>query len=168
MSTLRVNNMTNIGGTGPTYAPGHIVQVVSTTKNDMFTTTSTSLTDVTGLSVSITPKSSNSKIFVTVDTGISSTGISTEVYQIVRNGVNIGQGSGGSENWTYVTNYSAIGTQNAIMPLSMSFMDSPATTSTLTYKLQVRLNTGTLAINRRALATDYATISTITVMEVAA
>ena len=43
---------------------GGIVQCVSTTKTDTFTTTSTSFVDVTGLSATITPKFSTSKILV--------------------------------------------------------------------------------------------------------
>ena len=43
---------------------GNILQVVSTTKTDTFSTTSTSYVDITGLSVSITPTSTSSKIFI--------------------------------------------------------------------------------------------------------
>jgi hypothetical protein len=167
MSTLRVNNMTDTGGTGSTYATGHVVQVLSTTKTDRFTTTSTSLVDVTGLSVTIAPKSANSKIFVTVNTTLSSTGVSTELFQLVRNSTAIGSGTSGTANASYVNNYSAVGTQNGNVAVSFSFLDSPATTSATTYKLQVSLNTGTLALGGRALSSDYSGISTITVMEIA-
>ena len=42
-------------------ASGSIIQVVSTTKTDTFSTSSSSFTDITGLSVSITPASSSNK-----------------------------------------------------------------------------------------------------------
>jgi len=54
---------------------GSVLQVVSTTKTDTFSTTSTTFTDVTGLSVTITPTSSSNQILVLV--GI--TGIGTDV-----------------------------------------------------------------------------------------
>ena len=46
---------------------GKVLQVVSTTKTDHFTHNSTTVTDITGLSVSITPSSASSKIFITAD-----------------------------------------------------------------------------------------------------
>ncbi len=57
------------GGTGASsFSPGKVLQVVQTTKIDHFSTTNNyaSLTDVTGLSVSITPSSSSNKVFVMV------------------------------------------------------------------------------------------------------
>jgi hypothetical protein len=50
---------------------------------------------------------------------------------------------------------------------SFNFLDSPATTSATTYKIQVKTNSGTVYLNRR-LSTDTASTSTITVMEIAA
>ena len=43
---------------------GKILQVVSTFKNDTFSTTSSSYVDVTGLSVAITPSATSSKILI--------------------------------------------------------------------------------------------------------
>jgi hypothetical protein len=52
---------------------------------------------------------------------------------------------------------------------SMTFLDSPATTSAVTYKLQWRASSGgTLYLNRRGNDTNFITFSTITVMEIAA
>ena len=60
-SKLRVDSILPVNG-APTSGGGGIVQCVSTTKTDTFTTASTSFTDVTGLSATITPKFSTSKI----------------------------------------------------------------------------------------------------------
>ena len=67
MSELRTNRIVPRDGL-PAGASGGIIQVKSTTKTDTFSTTSSSYTDITGLSVSITPTRSDSKIliFVTV------------------------------------------------------------------------------------------------------
>lgn len=157
------------GGVG--VAPA-ILQVQSTTKSDAFSTNSTSYTDVTGLAVTITPSSTSSKIFVTLDSNEDIQTAVTEVYfQVTRNGTAIGiADAAGSRtrNGVYLVDRSA----DEPEIVAYSFLDSPSSTSALTYQLQVRGNTGNnVYINRRASDTDSATIgrsvSTITVMEVA-
>jgi hypothetical protein len=53
------------------YAPGHVVQVVSVSKTDAFTMSSGAFSTVTGLTASITPTSSSSKILVMVQLAYS-------------------------------------------------------------------------------------------------
>jgi hypothetical protein len=67
MSQLRVNTITNAGGTGSTYAPGHVVQVLQAIKTNVFTTSSSSYVDIPGLTITITPKSVNSKFLLTAN-----------------------------------------------------------------------------------------------------
>ena len=57
---------------------GKVLQVVSTTKTDTFSTASTTFVDLTGLSVSITPTSTSSKILVLVNTNYSPSAVSGE------------------------------------------------------------------------------------------
>ena len=73
MSTLRVDNVTDLGDdpvvtagvvAGGALPAGSILQVVSVTKTDSFTTSSSSFVDITGLSATITPSSASSKILV--------------------------------------------------------------------------------------------------------
>lgn len=167
MSTLRVNNMTNVGGTGPTYAPGHIVQTLSTFKADAFTTASTTFVDITGLSISITPKFSTSKILVLVE-GVVGQSVATNSLRVnlIRDSTNISQGTGGSVNqtkWLYPNNV------NTVVPIAINFLDSPATTSAITYKVQISAEGGgTACWGRRGSLGDYSCSSSITVMEVAA
>ena len=80
MATFKINgkNFATQDGTGAAtihsdvvFPAGHVLQVVSTTKTDFFSTTSTTYVDVTGLSATITPSSTSSKILVSV-TGASS------------------------------------------------------------------------------------------------
>ena len=163
MSTLRVNNMTNVGGTGPTYAPGHIIQTVSTTKTDGFSTTSQTFTDITGLSVDITPKSVNSKMLVTVTmlTSCSGTSNTTRVL-LKRNSTDIGITNQGETSVPYTN--SLQGFFNVFQVL-----DAPSTTSTITYRPQVRVDaSGITGYVGRYSTNDLRTISTITVQEVAA
>ena len=63
MSELRTNRIVPRDGL-PSGSAGGIIQVKSTTKTDTFTTNSTSFTDITGLSVTITPTRSDNKILV--------------------------------------------------------------------------------------------------------
>lgn len=157
------------GGTSAVQASsGKVLQVVSTTKNDTFTTTSTTFTDLTGLSASITPTSTTSKILVFVDTNYGSSGTSgISVFNLLRNSTNISQPAT-SLTWSGTANiYLNVG--DSCAPLGFHFLDSPATTSSTTYKVQVKINTGnTLYVNRRGPSSDTSSTSTITVMEIAA
>ena len=143
-----------------------VVQVKSTTKTDAFTTTSTTFVDVTGVSQAITPTSASNLVLVIVSgmTGLS-TGDGWRI-NLVRGSTAIGQSTGsGSLNQTISPNISA----NSIgQPFTISFLDSPATTSATTYKIQLAtLNAAhTATIGRIGANDDRRTITTITCMEV--
>jgi hypothetical protein len=142
---------------------GKILQVVSTTKTDNFTTTSTSFVDVTGMSVSITPTSSTSKVLITCNaiTGIS---LNNQIaaFQFVRDSTPIGLSTHATNNTTFMDGDGSVG----IRPGGSSFLDSPATTSATTYKLQMRATAGTGFLGYAN--NNYGAIATLTVMEVSA
>ena len=135
-----------------TLPAGTVLQVVSATKTDSFTsTTTTSFTDITGMSVSITPTSSSSKIYVTV-TGTCSGQAVTSGSQIrlVRGSTAICIGdASGSTTQASTNSYQADANQSN--PFSISFLDSPATTSSTTYKIQFFITSGTFYFNRTQL-----------------
>lgn len=145
------------------------VQVISTTKTDSFTTSSTSLVDVTGLSVTITPSSASNKIMVFCDLSVGCASSAYAMFQLVRNATEIYKGT---EAKTYVAShivypYSESSQEGyALIPATLMFVDSPATTSAVTYKIQARATANTLGINRRALLDDTSLASSITVMEI--
>lgn len=143
-----------------------ILQVVSTTKTDTFSTTSTSFVDVTGLSVTITPTSASSTILVFVS-GVLGCGTTSQIglFNLLRGATNIAQPAT-APSFAATTMVFVNGT-DYVVPWSILFLDSPATTSATTYKIQTRTNTGTIYVNRRSTA-DTNTTSTITVMEIAA
>ena len=62
-SQLRVDKIVPVDG-APTGGGGGIIQVVQTVKRDRSTIQSTTLTDISGMSVTITPKFSSSKVLV--------------------------------------------------------------------------------------------------------
>jgi hypothetical protein len=163
--TITIPSGATLTNSGTATGFGKVLQVVSTTKTDAFTTTSGSAVDITGMSVSITPSSASNKILVNVSIGTHDlTAAATYGYILKRDSTSIGVGIGGDG-----TASTMAGTMNADRGegQSMMFLDTPATTSSTTYKLQAYVNSATLSINDREGNADYSTISTITVMEIA-
>ena len=153
---------------------GGVVQVLSTAKTDTFTTTSSTFTDVTSLSVSITPTSASNKVLVLATVaGNGQNGVASLQGQLVRNSTAIAIGDAAS-NRTRVSFGNIEEIVSNMTTSSIMFLDSPATTSATTYKIQVRSNVSgqTVVINRTFNDADTAQItrgiSTITVMEVTA
>lgn len=152
-----------------------VLQVVSTSKTDTFTTTSASLTDVTGLTASITPSATSSLILVQVmiyGSATSTGGGIGEHVALIRDSTQIGLGNAaGNRTRAFSSLPYSPDTQN-LAYLGGTFLDSPATTSSTTYKIQVRVASGTFTINRNGndadLASQPRTISTITLMEISA
>jgi len=148
--------------TSQTLSGGKILQVVSTTKADSASTTSTSYVD-TGLSQAITPSSSSSKILVLCDF-FGSTTTNTALYlNIVRGSTNISQGtSGDTENAT-----KTLFTEGWMFSNAIHYLDSPSTTSATTYKIQWKVQAGSIMMNRWYGNTYYGATSSLTLMEVA-
>ena len=145
---------------------GKILQVIQTVKDAKFTTTSTSFTDVTGLSASITPSSSSNKVLVTASF-CSSQGSSSAInmFNLVRGSTNIGQAAS-SQTFTSTRTHYNVDSDN-IHTVHLQLLDSPSTTSATTYKIQAKCNTGTLIMGNRN-SDDGEQISIITLMEVSA
>ena len=153
---------------------GKVLQVVSTTKTDTFTTTS-SMVDITGLSVNITPSATSSKILIlSAVNGSQEVGV-TRGYLILKRdstdifiGTDLGSRFGGSGSFSSVAGSIASAT------VSTCFLDSPSTTSQITYKWQGgnKGNAGSFYINRTEDdgndATQIRLASSITVMEIGA
>jgi hypothetical protein len=167
---LNSSSITGLAAVGGLSSPqtGSVLQVVSTTKTDSFSSSSTSLVDITGLSASITPTSATSKILVfgTIMTNTFTDSILT--FQLVRGSTNI---SIGTNNYTFVgtiANYFQSNANDLLMPNAFHFLDSPSTTSSTTYKVQIKINqVRTFYVNNRPSG-DASYTSTITVMEIAA
>ena len=109
------------------FGTGSVLQVVQANLSSTFSTTSSSYQD-TGLSASITPSSSSSKILVVLSAhgGQSNSGRSA-LYNLVRTSTIIREGD----------NLQA-GTTFSNMPLVLYELDSPSTTSSVTYKSQIK------------------------------
>ncbi len=149
---------------GPTTSG--VVQVKSTIKTDSFSTTSTTFVDVTGVSVSITPTSASNKVLVMVSGVNGSNGVDNFTpINLVRDSTAIAQSTG---NANFAATLNLINQSTGItLPFSIIFLDSPATTSQITYKIQLRSNNNPLAYIGRQATSDNRSVTTITVMEVA-
>ena len=158
----------NIAATTP--ANGSILQVQSTTYVTPNSTTSGSMVDTPGMAVSITPTSSTSKVFVQVKMQIGYFQADDVYFNLQRNGTNIAQGTGATANYTLVSRGylgGGYGDTN-VFTVATDFLDSPATTASVIYKMQWATRVGTVFINRRGNDSQYSASSTITVMEIAA
>ena len=156
---------------------GAVLQVVSTAKTDTFSLAATStFTDITGLSVTITPTSTASKIYVVVSLGgASQSAGGSQAYRLVRGSTAIGVGTASGDR--QATSWrDANGSTDANLSYggrTFNFLDSPATVSATTYKIQLIIQDGIGYINRSAedanISAPYGTrpASTITVMEIA-
>ena len=159
--TLNNNSLSNISSL-PAGVGGKVLQVVTTTKTDATSTTSASFVDITGMSVSITPASTSSKILILSDIGVSSdTTERSDQIRLLRDATTIVS----SANLFRLTN-----TNSYMYNASLNYIDSPATTSATTYKLQwlSEAGGGTVYLNRRGNNATVFTVSTITAMEISA
>jgi hypothetical protein len=153
---------------GAVLPAGSVLQVVSTTKTDGFTTTSGSFVDVTGLSATITPLSTNSKILVSYSTLVGcSLADQAAFIQLVRNSTNIALSTAGSTANQTAHFYTGITRNFTVGVLAGDFLDSPSTASATTYKLQLRAGGGTASLNRGGDTAAMGAVSTITLMEIA-
>ena len=174
-------NVLTVAGGVPTWAAPAggggltLVAIQTTVKTDTFTTASGSFVDVTGLSVNITPTSASSKIlvFFTIN-GSQEVGSGRASLKLLRDSTVILAGAAAGSRTPAL---GAFGSPDQSIPsaaISGSFYDSPATTSSLTYKVQIAMaaGSGTAYINRTMQDSDNANqirmASTITVMEIAA
>jgi hypothetical protein len=123
-------------------ATPRIGQVVTAETSTTTTTTSTSFVDATGLSVTITPTSATSKILILSSpvfqswSGSSGTTAGGE-WQLVRSSTSITD-----DSFLWISSGGSVSNFLINFPTSINYVDSPATTSATTYKIQFARNTG--------------------------
>ena len=181
MSTLRFNTWQNTGGTevaNSTLGTGKILQVVQTVKTNAFATSSTtSEVDITDFNVSITPTSTSNKILVDINMFGGEQQDAFPVFKLYRDLTVVALGDSISPGRQGTFGYCNTGAdardQYLVTPVSFKYLDSPATTSQVTYKVTVSPMSTVNRIfylNRPHTIGDgnqFTTVSTITVMEVA-
>lgn len=164
------------------YAPGHVVQVVSATKTDVFSASvaAGAFGDITGLSATITPRFATSKILLMaqVSGAVAQLAVGPGPrYRFMRNATAIGLGDAAGSRTP--GSFSGLGSVagdelESMITYSGTFLDSPATTSAITYSIQVghrSAGAATVLVNRSRADVDNVrtdrNISTITLMEIA-
>ena len=175
----RVLTLPDVNGTvATTTTAGKILQVVQTVKTSKQTIQSASLTDIAGMSVTITPSSSSNKVLISYSLIAFTNGGQYWSMRLLR----------GSSDDIFIgdINSSATSQQRASFGgytqsyvearcIAQEFLDSPNTTSATTYKLQAHTpysSSYVIGINSSPTQDNYTymnnTVSTITAMEVAA
>ena len=157
--------------TGNVNIPGHVVQVQSTFYTTEQSIATTTYTDV--MSVNITPTSTSSKVLVIVHLQCTKQNNHSGLAQVLRDSTAIGGGAGGSGYDSNVWFTFREANAYHIQSCTGQFLDSPSTTSQITYKVQVATTGSSYPayINRTRNNTtqryDSNNGSSITVMEIA-
>jgi hypothetical protein len=156
------------------YGNGQIVlQVASATKTDTQTVASGSSTfvDLTSLSVTLTPKSSSSKFLCIWSVNLANGADAGTAYiRLNRNGTAIGLADAAGSRITGSSAYVNTAIVGQMIPSSNSYLDSPATTSAVTYNISMSSN-NTSYVNRsardnNAAVYDGRSTSSLTIMEI--
>ena len=169
-SELRVDKIIPTGGV-PTGGAGGVIQVVHEKRTTSFSTTSQTYVDF--MTATITPKFSTSKILISFGLSAGTNGDVNHIYAIIhRDSTEIGSATDtGSRTGASVVYNTA--TQQQIFGGSQH-LDSPATTSAITYRIKVKTSNtqtayfGRSARDNNAAAYDGRSSSFLTLMEVSA
>ena len=187
-SILKVDQIQLSNGNTPTAGDlglnttGSVLQVKNTVKKDTFSSSSNFLVDITGLSVTITPSSTSSKVLISADVHYSGDSqVDSVTLSLGKNGSAMNSfiaDAAGNRPRGAMHGFSGDGaatvTNNEMYHSSVEVLDSPATTSPVTYSVMMRTANGTTTqhINRtmedrNTAGFDSRVISTITAMEIA-
>jgi hypothetical protein len=158
--TITIPSGATLTNSGTATGFGIVLQVVQTVFTGRKVTTSSSFADVSGASVTITPTSASNKILIFVNANDiqktdSSSGAAGAI-SLLRSSTSIAE-------LTSQATFTNTAIYNNIGSVSGTFLDSPATTSATTYKLQFKTASGEFAINEAGGAD-----SMITAMEILA
>ena len=176
MSGILTDNTGRASGLLKAASGGKIGQVLSMQLSSTVSATATSLTDVAGLTLDITPTATSSKILMIYHIALGSSAINYRMQVgAMRDSTQIGVGAAaGSRARTAFASHTAYSnTTNVVQRLTQCILDSPSTTSATTYKVQVQIQSAaTSYVNRMGEDTDDANVgrgsSGITLMEVLA
>jgi len=149
---------------------GSVLQVVQSVKTDTSSFAIGATGDISGLSVSITPTLSTSKVLVTFC--LQGSTAYDGILNLYRDATAIGQGDAAGSRRRGIAEFPQTSTAGSTATAAVSFLDSPATTSSVTYKIQAIMDGAAGYVNRSQTDADAVydprLSSSITVMEIAA
>lgn len=177
------NNVISVPSGHKIYQGGSVVNIYTARYSENFTTSSTSFVDVPNLSITFTPISSSSAFFIILSTSRASTRASNldfaSVMRVLRNNsdnvaIN-GTLSGNRQPAAMVFNGFSYNSDHNPGGYSISAVDYPSTSSSLTYKVQVRVQSSTYPLTLNGVNNDGNTSETyhsrgqtsMTIMEIA-
>jgi len=126
-------------GTATGFGGGKVLQVVDVATEGTVTTTSTSYVAVTGMTLDITPSATSSKILLIHSANIQTGSGFVGYFTIYRDSTDISVSGGTNEGLGAL--YSAL--QNTATSMHFSKLDSPSTTSQITYTVRFKSSNGT-------------------------
>jgi hypothetical protein len=157
-----------LNGTGGTITgvPGQVLQIVQGSTSSRVQITSNSYAD-TNLTATITPSSTSSKILILISQNIGSycsdnSGVEGDL-QIVRNSTSI------FTSLNVINARAGLGASGELRVAAQhgfTYLDSPSTTSSTTYKTQIKMLSGNGRIEPQSY--DGNSTSTIMLLEIAA
>jgi len=174
-SGIDVTGAITVNGSALSTGGGKILQVVETRKTDTFSSSSTSFVDVTGLSVTITPSSSSSKVLIMTFVNFAHSSHNRITMRVVKEEGGVESNIGRADSSGSIVQSQFIGRTplltGAAMSVPINILDTPSSTNALTYKCQfIMMDGGTGQINfgqSESNSSSHARgISTIIAMEV--
>ena len=172
--TISIPSGVTMSNSGTASGFGKVLQVVTVDKSDIYSLGTTGTwTDITGLSVAITPSSTSNKILVGINLSIGFSVASTNMFRITRDGTAISVGDAdGSRRQATVGWYPGVNSSAVHGSVSYNYLDSPSTTSSVTYKVQANIENATFYLNRSGRDSNSTTqdgrrTSNIVLMEIA-
>jgi hypothetical protein len=156
---------------GSSASVGKIGQCVSTLVTSTTSINADTFADISGMTLSITPSASSSKVLILVQLYVSGGATANQPINLLRDSTVLGRAD--SDGYTFAFRQAQDGQSIYRMHnLSHTILDTPSSSSALTYKLQWKTNSGPLYLNRPndtgGLGANVTTGSTITALEVLA
>ena len=149
-------------GEGSNSTTGRLIAIHEAFKTDTFSYSAStgSFSDITGLTITLTPKSSASKFFISVNTNYSTASGQRGTFRVLKSvggggfglpANSVGDSSGSVQRGMFPSLAPADNNSRSV-PCSMTIRDDPNTTSQIVYKLQgtAESSAGTVYINRTA------------------
>ena len=159
------NNLTSSLGVS-----GKVLQAVTTTDNTHISQSNN--TNYSEINTTITPSSTSSKIVVMVSLGGISQSSTLDSAYIIERAIsggstsNLEVGQGATRNCTFLGTHNTGGSEG--ISAQCTLLDSPNTTSAITYKVYGHINSGSWVINKRGGDTTSSAGSRMVLMEVGA
>ena len=146
-----------------------ILQVKEGGRTDRFTGTGGTTFADCGVSVNITPSSTSSKILVRVSGTLAPSGSGAVngircLVKLFRDSTEIGSGTSGNTYNVFIA--TLVENTYEMIPFSQSTLDSPSTTSQITYKIQIASTDNQCVLGGRGESTEVAVPTRIQVMEI--